>query len=161
MAFDAHAGVGLVHAARLGAETGRVRVGANAAALACTGCVELGDDDLYLPEFETTGTATFADVQGLFDQSCALSGCHAGAALQGGLSLEEGQTYQELLGADGKGAPPEDPICAGRRRVVPGAPDDSCLWKLVEAGLMPPGNPLPDPQKELVRRWIEDGALAE
>lgn len=132
-----------------------------AAALACAGCIELGDETLYGPEFETTGTATFADVQRLFDQSCALAGCHGGPAPSADLSLEEGQSFEELLGPDGTGAPPVDRVCGGKLRVVPGSPDDSCLWNLVASGAMPPGNPLPQPQKDIIRRWIEDGAKAE
>lgn len=141
----------------------RAAVVLGAAVLACASCVELGDDEIYLPEFAGAGgaggTVTLTEVQPLFTQACAFGGCHGGANVQADLSLEEGQSFVELLGPDGAGAPSKDSICKGAPRVVPGSPDDSCLWQLVDQGLMPPGNPLPQPQKDLVRRWIEDGAL--
>jgi len=53
--------------------------------------------------------------------------------------------------------------------IVPGKPEESQLWKRITqhdvAERMPPANagkrPLSDSEKELLRRWIEDGAVYE
>jgi hypothetical protein len=44
----------------------------------------------------------------------------------------------------------------------PGSPADSLLWQRVEADEMPPGNKyLSQPEKDLLRRWIESGAATK
>jgi hypothetical protein len=40
----------------------------------------------------------------------------------------------------------------------PGRPDDSLMWRRVSNSEMPPGNPLPEEERALLRRWIEAGA---
>ncbi len=112
--------------------------------LAGSGCVEFGDEHLYGPEFESG-----ADVQSIFDNACI--GCHAGAVPQGGLSLTADVAEEELIGV-----PSEHEACDGAPRVTPGNPDASCLWILVDAGLMPPGLPLPQEQRDTIRTWIEE-----
>ena len=107
------------------------------------GCVEFGEEDLYGPEF-----ASGADIQTIFDNSCI--GCHSGAAPQGGLSLTADVAEEELIGV-----PSAHEACGGVPRVTPGNPDASCLWILVDAGLMPPGLPLPQEQRDTIRTWIE------
>jgi hypothetical protein len=42
--------------------------------------------------------------------------------------------------------------------IVPGKPDESSLWQRVAADEMPEDEPLPAEEKELLRRWITDGA---
>jgi cytochrome c553 len=42
--------------------------------------------------------------------------------------------------------------------VLPGAPDDSPLWRQVHEESMPPDQPLPETERDLLRRWIEKGA---
>jgi hypothetical protein len=44
--------------------------------------------------------------------------------------------------------------------VAAGKPDASPLWQLVRDGHMPPKEPLSDGERDLLRRWIEGGALA-
>lgn len=44
------------------------------------------------------------------------------------------------------------------RFVVPGKPDLSPLYTLVESHRMPPGKPLNDDRIEEIRSWIADGA---
>ena len=48
----------------------------------------------------------------------------------------------------------------GRKGVVvrPGKLGESRLWQLVEAGEMPPEDPLPPAEREVLRKWIEAGA---
>jgi hypothetical protein len=42
--------------------------------------------------------------------------------------------------------------------VQPGKPTESLLWTMVDQGKMPPKEPLATSERELLRRWIEDGA---
>src|SRR5262249_43443316 len=48
----------------------------------------------------------------------------------------------------------------GRKGVVvpPGKPDESLLWKMVASQEMPPKEPLPQAEREVLKRWIEAGA---
>jgi len=41
---------------------------------------------------------------------------------------------------------------------VPGKPDESYLWELVDAGDMPPKRPLAAEEKNIIRDWIASGA---
>jgi len=49
----------------------------------------------------------------------------------------------------------------GRKGTVvrPGKPDDSRLWQLVQSDEMPPKTPLPPAERDLLRKWIETGAV--
>jgi hypothetical protein len=54
-----------------------------------------------------------------------------------------------------------DGIRRGGKRgpvVQPGKPDASRLWQLVQQERMPPREPLPAGERDLLRRWIEQGA---
>src|SRR6266852_5508617 len=42
--------------------------------------------------------------------------------------------------------------------VHPGKPADSPLWQMVQEGKMPPKSPLPETERSLIRRWIEQGS---
>jgi hypothetical protein len=100
----------------------------------------------------------FSQVQSdVFAKSCVFSTCHKGASPAGGLALD-GNPYDRLVGAKSTSLPE-------RIRVIAGDPDQSyVLEKLTkakpEAGAqMPPGAPLTGEQIDIVRRWIEAGAL--
>ena len=46
--------------------------------------------------------------------------------------------------------------------IVPGSASDSLLLQRIEAGEMPPGGKtIPDAQKEILRRWLDGGALTK
>ena len=98
-----------------------------------------------------------ADVQPIFTRSCARSGCHAGAVLSQGLSLESGRSYDLLVGVASAEVP-------SLKRVEPGRSDLSYLiLKLEGKGLgdrMPADGPpfLPDGEIQLIKDWIEQGA---
>jgi hypothetical protein len=72
--------------------------------------------------------------------------CHGEEAeKQGGLDLRLVRTMQQ--GGDSGVA------------LIPGQLDQSLIWKQVETGMMPPsGKGLNDTEKELLRRWITEGA---
>ena len=99
-----------------------------------------------------------ADVQPIFNRSCARSGCHAGTIVQQGLNLEAGKSYNLLVGIPSN----EDPTL---KRVEPGKSDVSYLiHKLEGTGLgdrMPADGPpyLPDGEIQLIKDWIDQGAL--
>lgn len=98
-----------------------------------------------------------ADVQPIFTRSCAKSGCHIPATAPFGFVLEEGQAYANLVGVTSV----EDPTLV---RVEPGRSDLSYIIRKLEGtGLgerMPLGGPyLPDAEIQLIKDWIDEGAL--
>jgi hypothetical protein len=109
-----------------------------------------------------------ANIQPIFDTSCALGGCHAGAIPQGELDLSQGTARQQLVGVASMQIPSRD-------RVVPGDPDASYLVQKIEGttGIggvqMPlgcPGAPqngavcLNNNQILAIRTWISECASA-
>lgn len=118
---------------------------------------------------ELAGNGTFrGDVVPIVRSSCALTACHASGKSNLGIHLthDAAQLYAELQ--------KESPTHTGVRFVVPGNPDQSLFYLKMEGtqatlgskcvgtqpcGVeMPPGELLPKEQRDLVRRWIENGA---
>jgi len=64
--------------------------------------------------------------------------CHSGDEPKGGLDLSRQKS--------------------ALKAIVAGKPADSELWKRVAAGEMPPKKPLQDPEKALLKEWIDSGA---
>ena len=100
----------------------------------------------------------------VFDVHCLSAGCHNATSLAGGLVLDAGVSYGELVDVV-----PTNPVAAaqGLLRVTPGSPEQSYLYvKLTAAGgvlggRMPLGQaPLAPSEIELVRSWILAGAAA-
>jgi hypothetical protein len=100
----------------------------------------------------------------IFDQSCAVSGCHDSQSQTGGLLLETGAAYANLVDVT-----PQSPgaVAAGWKRVdaTNASPDTSFLFHkltgdLVDQGArMPFGRPaLDDYLVDIIRLWIEAGA---
>ena len=93
----------------------------------------------------------------LFNPFCIT--CHAGAAAPLGLRLDEGNAYNNLVGAGSRQT--------GLLRVAPGNPDDSYLVRKLEGTAsvgeqMPLGGPpLPQSTIDFARQWITDGALPD
>ncbi len=102
---------------------------------------------------------TLANVQArVFDQSCALSGCHSGAYAPAGLDLRAGEAHANLVSVRSREVPT-------LFRVSPGDPGGSYLvMKITGAdgivgGRMPLGrDPLSQAQIDLVTEWIRQGA---
>ena len=116
----------------------------------CAGCTATAADD---------PAPTFAELHSkVLAPGCVFSSCHQGAAAAGGLSLELAVAYSNLVDVQAVGAP-------DRVRVVPGDLDASYLLDKLEnpspdAGdPMPPTAPLSDTRLDMVRAWIEAGAL--
>lgn len=102
--------------------------------------------------------ATFSWIQAnVFDQNCAVPGCHVQGSAAFGLVLSDGQAYGNLVDI-----PAQGPQSFSILRVKPGVPDSSYLvWKLegrsgIEGVQMPRGRP-PLPQEEIdaIKRWIQ------
>ncbi|MCB9680120.1 MAG: hypothetical protein H6733_01490 [Alphaproteobacteria bacterium] len=101
------------------------------------------------------------DIAPLFQRNCTTSGCHGGPEAQTGLDLSDGVAWAQLVGVASSEAPSVD-------RVVPGNADDSYLIHKLEGtaeavggsgDIMPPGFGLAQSDIDLVRAWIEAGAL--
>lgn len=113
-------------------------------------------------QIELPGVAPlqFVDIQArVFNASCALSGCHAGATPQVGMSLAAGASFAALVGVPAVEAPT-------LLRVQPGNPADSYLVRKLEgtAGIvgarMPfGGTPLTSDVINGIRAWINAGAI--
>ena len=71
--------------------------------------------------------------------------CHDAATRKGRLDLS-----QKLAARKGGESGPA---------IIPGDAGASLLWKQVQSGNMPPRNPLSEPDQQLLRKWIENGAV--
>ena len=94
------------------------------------------------------------DIQPIFNESCALSGCHSGPNPTGNMSLEEGISYQNIVNVVSFGYAPA-------LRVYPGFPDSSVLYhKVSYSGKygqgMPPTGPLPSEKVQIIKHWIDE-----
>jgi hypothetical protein len=93
----------------------------------------------------------------VFNASCAVSGCHAGASAPLGLRLDSGFSYARLVGQSSVERP-------DLLRVAPGDPDKSYLMHKIEGsaavgGRMPLNQPpLASDAVAAVRSWIAAGA---
>lgn len=106
----------------------------------------------------TSGVNFSKDVQPIFTAKCAI--CHQGGAAPGGLGLESGSAYKNLVNVKST----ESPL----QRVAPGAPDKSYLLnKLLgtqgqvggSGAQMPFGQPpLSQSQINSIQQWISQGA---
>jgi hypothetical protein len=108
---------------------------------------------------------------GIVQPACATSRCHVHSSAAAGLQLDtvEGG-YLALVGAPPPqnsvpplppATPPATPPMSAHH-VVPGHPESSVLmFRLRGQGVrkMPPDEPLPDADLELIERWILEGAL--
>ncbi len=123
-----------------------------------TGCEQSSpaDPEKDPPPDDSTTVATFSDIQTtIFDQSCALSGCHGGGSARGSLSLEAGSSYGNLVNVTSPNY--------GVVRVVPNDPNKSLLYLKVigdanAGGRMPPGGQLSQAAIDKIKEWIENGA---
>ncbi len=118
------------------------------------------------PTPTATSAVSLAIIQAMiFDATCTTAFCHDSQGMSGGLVLEAGQSYANLVGVE-----PTNPAAleAGLLRVDPGDPDNSfILIKLddpspEEGSRMPLGlPPLSASEVQLIRAWIAAGAPPE
>ncbi len=88
--------------------------------------------------------------QAIIRPSCATASCHSTTTATGGLQLEEPHGSHVILVGYG-----------GGNYVVPGSPTESKLVHMLrgnEVWRMPPDQPLPEADIQLIERWILEGA---
>jgi CHRD domain/Bacterial Ig domain len=115
----------------------------------------------------------FTDIQlRVFNASCALSGCHAGATPARGLSLEAANSFTSLVNVDAAGGqpvqpPPPAPPVPLLKRIAPGEAPNSYLVRKLEGtpgiagNRMPLGRaPLPQNVIDGIKAWVNAGAIA-
>ncbi len=115
------------------------------------------------PSPTPTLAATLGNIQAsIFSPRCATAACHDATTRSGNLSLEDGASYNELVGVE-----PDIEIAreAGLLRVDPEDPENSFLLIKLEGpppsqgSRMPQiGPPLEDAEIDLIRAWIVSGA---
>ena len=120
-------------------------------------------DDTEGGDFEATFTVTtppsgvtLAAIQAsVFTPTCAVSGCHAGATPAAGMSLEDGETFSNVVNVASVGMPTMD-------RVEPGDSANSFLVRRIEGTVAPQmplgGAALSQALIDDIREWIDDGA---
>jgi hypothetical protein len=108
-------------------------------------------------------SGTFDRIQHqVFNQSCAVSGCHDSQTQQAGMILETGASYDNLVGV----TPSNPNVPPDWKRVLPGDSSRSFLFHKVTGTLapgqgapMPLGGPSLDPHLiDIIQLWIEAGA---
>jgi hypothetical protein len=91
----------------------------------------------------------------IMEPSCATVNCHSAITHQGGVDLSaRGIGYETLVGKSGDGG-------FQTFYVYPGYPQYSPVVNLMNAEgstRMPPDNPLPQADIQLIENWISDGA---
>ncbi len=108
---------------------------------------------------EETPTVSFSqDIQPVFNQSCALSGCHSGSFPAGGLNLQSGQAYNNIVNVPSSQR-------SSLNRITPGDPDNSYLIRKIKGdnisgGRMPLSRtPLSAVVIATFENWVREGAL--
>jgi hypothetical protein len=141
----------------------RLALGALAILSALSGCgagdgTGLDASGQPIVQGPTPSGPTLASIQAsVFTPSCAVAGCHGGAAAQRGLRLDPGYSAANLVNVS---SPADNSLV----RVVPGQPDASFLIQKLEGtqtlgDRMPQGGPyLSQSQINDIRLWIADGA---
>lgn len=103
---------------------------------------------------------TFAQIQAqIFTPSCAKAGCHVSGVATGGMVLEAGRSYAEIVGRPSQ----ESPLLA---RVQPGDPERSYLFKKIRGDADISGSRMPQDgppflsaaELEGIAAWIQAGA---
>jgi len=108
-------------------------------------------------------SGTFDRIQKqIFNQTCAVSGCHDSQTTQAGLLLETGASYGNLINV----TPTTAGVPSDWKRVLPGDSSRSFLYHKVtgdltagEGSQMPFGRPALDPHLiDIIMLWIDGGA---
>ncbi|MCU0644958.1 MAG: hypothetical protein MUC94_11945 [bacterium] len=109
------------------------------------------------PTEPATDPSLAADIQPIFNKSCAFANCHDASAAAG-LDLSTGKSYTNLVNAVSINNP-------AKVRVIPNKADSSYLYiKIIgdpgDGTLRMPigGNPLSANEIQLIKNWIDAGA---
>lgn len=125
-------------------------VGVIAACALLAGC---GSDD------DSSEDPVFREVQDIFAASCGAGPCHFATVPGGGLDLSPGNECEAMIGVASLEVTTMDLVVSGDPaqsyllcKMTPG-----CADRPVGATLMPPGNPLPQEQLDVIEQWITEG----
>lgn len=106
-----------------------------------------------------SGNLVPVNVQMIFTNHCAKSGCHAGSSPQEGMNLSESLAYDKIVNVSSSQQP-------ALKRILPGQPNNSYLVRKIEGvaidgDRMPGDGPpyLTTAQIDTIRLWISNGAL--
>jgi len=126
--------------------------------MGCGGAVSLpivqGDPNKPIPP---TIPSFATEIEPVLNNTCGLSGCHAGQFPNRGLRLQTGEAYALLVNIPSQEVP-------ALMRVLPGDPNNSYLVQKLEGtaaigAQMPRNGPPMSPEFiAMVRRWIAEGA---
>lgn len=127
-------------------------------AIALAACSKPYNENPTSPSpLDSTGVSFSKQIQPIFTANCALSGCHAGANPQDGMSLETGKAYANIVN--------QPNIEYGNYLIVePYYADSSYLYFKITGNpiagpRMPYGkSPLPDSLIQGIKDWINQGA---
>ena len=131
--------------------------------LLLAGCGDVKSPTEPLAELPEGAAFTFSEVQArVFTPSCARSGCHAASTGSGGLVLEEGRSYGEIVGRPSIQN-------ASLNRIEPGDPERSYLIKKlrgdadITGARMPQDSPgsLTREQMDGIVGWVLAGAPSD
>jgi hypothetical protein len=96
-------------------------------------------------ECNTSSSLSFAnDIQPIFNDNCATSGCHDVSTQKGGLNLSAGSSYAELSQV-------------GSGYINTSNPKSSVLYSSMRSN-MPPSGVLDKCTLEKIEKWMEQGA---
>lgn len=112
-------------------------------------------DDINNETGESGRIAVFTKIQErLFNQSCALSGCHSGSNPTAGMNLSEGASYNNIVGVNSI-------FYTQLKRIAPGDTNSSVMLQVLRKKLTPYMPPAGSVQASLIDSlavWIDEGA---
>ena len=105
----------------------------------------------------TTPLSKLSDIQSkVFNQSCAISGCHGSTNTQAGLLLVDGNSFSNLVNV-------QSTLFPTLKRVEPNNSANSVLIKILKGEVSPRmpfnRNPLSAAVIDSIAKWIDNGAL--
>lgn len=112
-------------------------------------------DDIETDPIGEERIAVFSKIQtNIFNQSCALSGCHAGGNAAAGMNLSTGVSYSNIVGV-------KSIFYTQLNRVTPGDTSSSVLLQVLRRNLTPYMPQTGSVKPELIDSlavWIAEGA---
>lgn len=118
--------------------------------------VSCSEDETTAPPTSTAVTAKFSDIKAKVFTNCIGAQCHSSAGNSGGLVLESGVAFNNLVGVNST-------LFTGFKRVEAGNSANSILIKILKGEVSPQmpfnGTPLSSATIDSIAKWIDNGAL--
>ena len=124
-------------------------------------------DGNVVEKFATTNVSFTLSIQPIFTASCAVSSCHATLSPAASMNLEDGKAHGNIVGVTSSENPAFMRIKAGDStnsflyRKITGTQVCSAAWTATCLTMPLPtsgAEALTDPQKNLIKTWIDQGA---